>query len=390
MKYSSRVTNLAESATIAISMLAQELQRQGKDILNFSTGEPDFDTPRAIKNAAIQALNEGFTKYTPVAGILELRKAIAGKLKRDNNLDYEPSEILVSNGAKQSLFNAIQALIEEGDEVIIPVPYWVTYPEIVTYSWGKNVFINTKESDGFKITPQMLKAAITPKTKMLVLTTPSNPTGMVYSKEEILALYEVIKDTNILVLSDEMYEKLVFDGSFCAVASLNEDLLNRTIVVNGLSKSVAMTGWRIGYLATKDKKLIKMMDNLQSQCTSNINSITQKASLVALDGSVDGEIEKMRLAFVERCNFAFEAINKINGLSVIKPQGAFYLFINIQEITQDSMQFCKDLLERQGVALVPGVAFGMDGYVRLSFACSLEQIKAGIKRIEAFVDSYKK
>ncbi len=385
MQFSNRVMNLSESATIAVSTLAQELKAQGKDILSFSTGEPDFDTPQAIKDAAIKALNEGFTKYTAVAGILELRKAIAGKLKRENHLDYDPSEILVSNGAKQSLFNIFQALIQEGDEVIIPAPYWVTYPELVSYSGGKNVFIHTDETTHFKITPKMLQDAMSDKTKMLVLTTPSNPTGMIYSKEEILDLYEVIKDTQIVIVSDEMYEKLVFDGSFCALASLNEDLLQRTITVNGLSKSVAMTGWRIGYLATKNKELVKMMDNLQSQCTSNINSITQKAALVALNGFVDAEIEEMRLAFQKRCHFAFEAINQIPGLSVLMPQGAFYLFVNIKEITQDSMQFCKKLLQEQGVALVPGVAFGMEGYVRFSFACSLEQIKEGIERIKTFV-----
>ncbi|STP12643.1 aspartate aminotransferase [Helicobacter mustelae] len=387
--YSHRIENLAESATIAISTLAQNLKAQGKDILSFSTGEPDFDTPQCIKEAAIKALQEGFTKYTTVAGILELRKAIAQKLQRENELSYEPSEILVSNGAKQSLFNAFQALIDVGDEVIIPAPYWVTYPELVTYSGGTNVFLSTNESTQFKITPSMLKQAITKKTKMIVLTTPSNPTGMVYTRQEILDIYEVIKDSNIWIISDEMYEKLIFDEKFCSVASINEDMLQRTITVNGLSKSVAMTGWRIGYLASKDKKLVKLMDNLQSQCTSNINSITQKAAITALDGSADQDIEKMRLAFKERRDLAHGLINNIKNLSVMLPQGAFYLFINLSRLPQsDSMQFCKDLLEQEGVALVPGVAFGMEGYARLSFACSKDQILKGIQRIQNFVSRF--
>lgn len=386
MKYSDRVLNLAESATIAISTLAQNLKMQGRDILSFSTGEPDFDTPDSIKEAAIKAIQEGFTKYTPVAGILELREAIAHKLKRENGLEYTPSEILVSNGAKQSLFNIFQALINNGDEVIIPSPYWVTYPELVTYSGGKNIFIPTSQESGFKITPEMLQKNITSKTKMLVLTSPSNPTGMIYSKIEIEKLYEVIKNTDIIIVSDEMYEKLVFDGSFCSIASVNEDLLQRTITVNGLSKSVAMTGWRIGYLASKNKELVKLMDNLQSQCTSNINSITQKASLIALNGGVDKEIEEMRLAFLERCDFIFNQINQIKKISALKPQGAFYLFINIQETGLQSLEFSKQLLEKYGVALVPGVAFGMEGYVRLSFACSMQQLKDGVERIKKFID----
>lgn len=387
MKYSNRVLNLAESATIAISTLAQNLKMQGKDVLSFSTGEPDFDTPNSIKEAAIKAMQEGFTKYTQVAGILELREAIAKKLKRENKLEYMPSEILVSNGAKQSLFNIFQALIDCGDEVIIPAPYWVTYPELVTYSGGKNILVSTSKESDFKMTSEMLQKSITPRTKMLVLTSPSNPTGMIYSRNEIEELYEVIKNTNIIIVSDEMYEKLVFDGSFCSIASVNEDLLQRTITVNGLSKSVAMTGWRIGYLASKNKDLVKLMENLQSQCTSNINSITQKASLIALNGEVDKEIEEMRLAFLERCNFVFNQINQIERLSAIKPQGAFYLFVNIQETGLQSFEFSKQLLEKYGVALVPGIAFGMEGYVRLSFACSMQQLKDGVERIKEFVNS---
>lgn len=388
--YSQKIQNLSESATIAISTLASELKAKGRDVLSFSAGEPDFDTPQVIKDEAIRALNSGFTKYTPVPGIPELREAIAKKLKRENGLSYTSKQVLVSNGAKQSLFNIFQALINDGDEVIIPAPYWVTYPELVIYSGGKPVFITTDENSNFKITAKQLKNAITPKTKILVLTTPSNPTGMVYTKTELTEIAEVLKDTKIWVVSDEMYEKLVYGVKFTSAASISEDMMKRTITVNGLSKSVAMTGWRMGYLATTDDKLVKLMDNLQSQCTSNINSITQKASVVALNGDADRDIEMMRQAFEKRRDLACDLINNIGGLSVQKPQGAFYLFINIKGIARfagDSMKFCSELLSEQGVALVPGSAFGMDGYVRLSFACSTEQIIEGIKRIEKFARS---
>lgn len=386
--YAKRVELLGESTTIAISTLARELKAAGQDILSFSAGEPDFDTPEIIKDEAIRALKSGFTKYTAVAGIPELLEAIKDKLLRENTLAYERNEILVSNGAKHSLFNVFQALVDKDDEVIIPSPYWVTYPELVTFSGGKSVIVQTTQANNFKITPKQLREAITPKTKVFVLNTPSNPTGMVYTKEELESLAEVLKDTNIWVVSDEMYEKLVYGVKFFSVAAVNEDMMQRTITINGLSKSVAMTGWRIGYLACKDKKLVKLMNNLQSQCTSNINSITQKAAIVALKGEANNDIENMRKAFEERMRFACDAINNIQNLNVCEPQGAFYLFINISTLPRygtDSMGFCQALLKEQGVALVPGVAFGMEGFVRLSFACSLEQLKEGITRISQFV-----
>lgn len=386
--YAKRVELLEESTTIAISTLARELKAAGQDILSFSAGEPDFDTPEIIKDEAIRALKSGFTKYTAVAGIPELLDAIKDKLLRENTLAYERNEILVSNGAKHSLFNVFQALINEGDEVIIPSPYWVTYPELVTFSGGKSVIVQTTQANNFKITPKQLREALTPKTKIFVLNTPSNPTGMVYTQEELQSLAEVLKDTDVWVVSDEMYEKLVYGVKFFSAAAVNEDMLQRTITINGLSKSVAMTGWRIGYLACKDKKLVKLMDNLQSQCTSNINSITQKAAIVALKGEANNDVEDMRKAFEERMRFACDAINNIQNLSVCEPQGAFYLFVNISTLPRygaDSMGFCQALLKEQGVALVPGVAFGMEGFVRLSFACSLEQLKEGIARISQFV-----
>ncbi len=388
MKLSSRINSLSESLTIAITFLAKKLKDEGKDILSFSAGEPDFDTPDVIKEEAIKAIKEGFTKYTPVAGIEEVLEAIRDKLKRDNNLEYQTSDIIVSNGAKQSLFNLTQALLEEGDEVIIPSPYWVTYPELVKYAQAKPVFIETDDKSNFKITPKQLKEAITPKTKMLILTTPSNPTGAIYTKEELESLAEVLKGTDIAVVSDEMYEKLVYEGEFCATASVSEDMFNRTITVNGLSKSVAMTGWRFGYLASVNKDLIKAMKKLQSQSTSNINSITQKAAIAGLDGRADEDIERMRKVFKRRRDLAVEMFNQSDKLSVVKPAGAFYLFVNIKKVSNDSMEFCKRLLEEKGVAVVPGVGFGSEGYFRFSFATDEESIKKGIERIKDFVENY--
>ncbi len=388
MKLSSRIESLSESLTIAITFLAKKLKDEGKDVLSFSAGEPDFDTPDVIKEEAIKAIKEGFTKYTPVAGIEEVLKAIKDKLKRDNNLDYKTSDIIVSNGAKQSLFNITQALLEEGDEVIIPSPYWVTYPELVKYAGAKPIFVETDEKSGFKITPNQLQNAITSKTKMLILTSPSNPTGAIYTKEELLALSEVLKGTDIVVVSDEMYEKLVYDGEFCATASINEDMFKRTITVNGLSKSVAMTGWRFGYCASCNEDLIKAMKKLQSQSTSNINSITQKAAIAGLDGRADADIERMRKIFQKRRDLAVDMLNQSDKLSVIKPAGAFYLFVNIKKVSNDSMEFCKRLLEEKGVAVVPGIGFGSEGYFRFSFATDEESIKKGIERIKDFVENY--
>ncbi len=382
---SDRIQTLSPSLTIAITTLAQDLRASGKDVLSFSAGEPDFGTPKRIKEEAIKAINEGFTQYTAVPGILELRQAIAEKLKRDNNLTYAPEDIIVSNGAKHSLFNLFQALINEGDEVIIPAPYWVTYPELVKYASGVPVFIETDDMAHFKITPKQLKEAITPKTKLLILTTPSNPSGAVYSKEELLALAEVLKGTDIVVASDEMYEKLVYGVDFTATASISEDMFQRTVTINGLSKSVAMTGWRIGYLASANKELISVMNKLQSQSTSNINSITQKAAIPALNGEVDEEIETMRKAFKSRMEETIKLFESIDGVSVLKPQGAFYLFVNIKDVSNDSIEFCKGLLQEHGVAVVPGIGFGLEGYFRFSFATDMTTIKEGLRRLDKYV-----
>lgn len=385
-----RVNTLSESITIAISTLAQELKAQGKDVISFSAGEPDFDTPQVIKDAAIRAINEGFTKYTAVDGIPELKAAIAHKLLRDNGLVYKPNQIIANNGAKHSLYNLFASTIQSGDEVIIPAPYWVTYPELVQYCGGTVVEIMTDDESGFKITPEQLKNALTPNTKMIILTSPSNPTGAVYSREELTALGKVLEGTKVIVASDEMYEKLIYDGEFVSAASVSDDMYQRTVTINGLSKSVAMTGWRFGYMAAANTEIIQATKKLQSQSTSNINSITQKAAIVGLNGDADTDIESMRQAFKVRRDEAVKLFNEIDGLSVLSPAGAFYLFVNIKAISNDSMEFCKGLLEDQGVAVVPGLGFGSEGYFRFSFATDIESIREGIKRIATYVAAQRK
>lgn len=384
-----RVNTLSESITIAISTLAQELKAQGKDIISFSAGEPDFDTPKVIKDAAIRAINEGFTKYTAVDGIPALKSAIALKLKRDNGLEYKADQIIANNGAKHSLYNLFACTIQAGNEVIIPAPYWVTYPELVQYCGGTVIEIMTDDASGFKITPEQLKNALTPKTKMLILTSPSNPTGAVYTRDELTALGKVLEGTDIIVASDEMYEKLIYDGEFVSAAAVSDDMFKRTVTINGLSKSVAMTGWRFGYMAAANTEIIQATKKLQSQSTSNINSITQKAAIVGLNGEADADIETMRQAFMARRDEAVQLFNDIDGLSVLSPNGAFYLFVNIKKISNDSMTFCKELLEEQGVAVVPGIGFGSEGYFRFSFATDIDSIRSGIKRIATFVATKK-
>ena len=386
MRIAKRMENLSPSVTMAITALGRELKAQGRDILSFSAGEPDFNTPDVIKEAAIKAIKDGHTKYTAVEGITETKQAICDKLKKDHGLEYNLDEIIISNGAKHSLFNLFQALIEEGDEVIIPAPYWVTYPEQVKFSGGTPVILETDDSTSFKITPEQLKNAITDKTRILLLNTPSNPTGAVYTKEELTALGKVLEGTDILVFSDEMYEKIMFDNQkFCTCAEVSEDMFKRTVTINGLSKAVAMTGWRFGYIATPNKELVKTMTKLQGQSTSNVNSITQHAAISALRGDADETIEMMRAEFEKRRDAAIENFNKIEGLSCVKPLGAFYLFVNIKGVTSDSMEFCSKLLEKDGIAVVPGLAFGTEGYFRFSFATDLDTILNGIKRIEKFI-----
>ena len=386
IKIAKRMSLLEPSSTIAISTKAGELKASGKDVISFSAGEPDFDTPQKIKDAAIRALEEGKTKYTPVGGTPAIKKAIVAKLKRDNNLDYELDEVCVNVGAKHSLFNVFAALIEEGDEVIIPAPYWVTYPELAKYYGGVSVVVQTSADNKFKLTPNELKKAISTKTKALILTSPCNPTGSTYSKQELKELAEVLKGSNVVVISDEIYEKIIYTNEkFTSTASINDDMLSRTITINGLSKCVSMTGWRFGYVACKDKQLIKDITKLQSQSTSNICSITQEASIVGLSSELDADINKMKEAFRARRDLAVSLLNKIDNLNVIAPDGAFYLFVDISKIEKDCFKFCSELLQDKFVALIPGGAFGMSGYFRLSFVASDEDIKEGISRIGDFI-----
>jgi len=389
MRLSKRVSRISPSITIAISTLAKEMKARGEDVISLSAGEPDFDTPKVVKDRTIKAINDGFSKYTAVPGAPEVLKAIQSKLKRDNGLNYETNQIITNVGAKHSLFNVFQSIIDEGDEVIIPIPAWVSYPEIVKICDGTPVSVTTKAENNFKITPNELKSAITPHTKALVLCSPNNPTGSVYSKDEIIALGEVLKGTEILVLADEIYEKIIFEPKFTAIASVSEDMFKRTITINGLSKCGAMTGWRFGYTACAIDELNAAMRALQSQSISNITSIVQMGALPSLLGESDDDIEMMRKAYQERRDYAVAALNAIDGLSVNKPDGAFYLFVNCQKIEPDSMKFCQKLLETAKVACVPGIGFGLDGYFRLSFATDLESIKKGIERIANFVKSYK-
>lgn len=385
-----RAKSIKESVTIAISAKAKEMKANGIDVISLSAGEPDFDTPEIIKSAVKVALSQGCSKYTPVQGTPEVLQAIKTKLKKDNNLEYETNEIITNIGAKHSIFNIIQAMIEQGDEVIIPAPYWVSYPEIVKFAGGTPVIINTDESSKFKITAGQLKNAITPKSKLLILNSPSNPTGSIYTKEELSQFAEILKDTNIVVISDEIYEKLVFDGEFCATASISEDMLKRTITINGLSKCGAMPGWRFGYMACKIPELTKAVKSIQSQSTSNISSIVQAGAIPGLLGESNEDVEKMNKAYKERRDYAVKAINDIKGLKALKPDGAFYIFVNCSEIEKDSMKFCKDMLSEAKVAVVPGIGFGLDGYFRMSYATDLDSIKKGIDRIAKFVENYKK
>ncbi|TQR31329.1 pyridoxal phosphate-dependent aminotransferase [Campylobacter sp. MIT 99-7217] len=387
---SKRSQTLGESLTLAITALANDLKAKGEDVLSFSAGEPDFDTPQIIKEAAIKAIEQGCGKYTAVAGLPSVLEAVQFKLKNDNGLSYETSEIITNVGAKHSLFECIQCLVEEGDEVIIPVPFWVSYPEMVKYSGAKPIFVYTDEKNGFKMTADELKNAITSKTKILMLNSPSNPVGSVYTKDELKALAKVLEGTNIIVLSDEMYEKLCYDDfKFHAFASVSEDALKRTVTINGLSKCAAMPGWRFGYMASKNKELNAAVKRLQGQSTSNICSITQHAATAALLGKANEDVEKMRIEFQKRRDKACELLSKIDTISFYKPEGAFYLFINISKLQKDSMKFCQQLLEQKKVAVVPGVGFGMDGYFRFSYATSMDNIIKGIERISDFIQNYK-
>ena len=393
MNYSTKNMSIAQSPTLAIDSKFKEMKANGVDVVGFGTGEPDFDTPQYIKDAAIKAISDGVTKYTPAAGTLPLRKAVAEKFKKDNGIEYKPNQIVISNGAKHSLVNAMNAILNPGDEVIIPAPFWVSYPEMVKMADGTPVIIYTTEESGFKFTIEQLEAALTSKTKALILNSPSNPTGAVYTMDEIVKIADFCVEHNIIVISDEIYEKLIYEGEHFSIASLNDKIKDLTITINGVSKSYAMTGWRIGFAAANDK-IASIMSNIQSHASSNPNSIAQAATLAALEGPQD-EIEKMRKTFEERRNYMVDRISGIDGVSCMNPAGAFYIMMDIRGLygkkingkTIDSADsFAELFLEEEKVAVVPGTGFGIDGYVRWSYATSLENIKEGLDRLEKFIN----
>jgi aspartate aminotransferase len=386
MKLAARVSQVTPSITLAIAAKAKAMKAEGIDVCSFSAGEPDFDTPAHIKAAAAKALEEGKTKYGPAAGEPKLREAIANKLKSDNGLDYKPENVLVTNGGKHSLYNLIVALIDPGDEVIIPAPYWLSYPEMVTLAGGKSVIVHTDASTGYKITPEQLKKAITPKTKLFVLNSPSNPTGMVYTPEEIKALAKVIVDADIFVVSDEIYEKILYDGAeHISIGSLGADIFARTLISNGFAKGYSMTGWRLGYLAGP-LEIIKAASTIQGHSTSNVCTFAQYGAIAALESSQDC-VEEMRQAFAKRRQVMYDRLNAIPGLSCPKPDGAFYLFPDISKTGLKSLEFCNALLEELQVAVIPGVAFGADSNIRLSYATDMATIEKGMDRLEKFVRS---
>ncbi|MBI4373495.1 MAG: pyridoxal phosphate-dependent aminotransferase [Deltaproteobacteria bacterium] len=385
MKLSERSQRIKPSPTLAIDAKAKEMQAQGIDVISFGTGEPDFDTPDHIKEAAIQALRAGKTKYTPIGGIPELKDAIIAKFKRDNGLTYSRDEILVSVGGKHALYNIFQAILDPGDEVLIPSPHWVSYPDQVLLSDGRPVILETKEGDGFLLRPEPLEKAITKKTRAVVLNSPSNPTGSAYPRKRLEEISEILVGHNLLCISDEIYEKIVYDNfRFCSVASLNEKIKALTITVNGASKVYSMTGWRMGY-AAGPKEIIQAMTKIQGQVTTNINSATQWACVAALNDSQDF-LKKWVAEFQKRRDFIVKGLNSIPGITCSNPQGAFYVFPNISACLKGKIRgsddFCKYLLEKSQVACVPGTGFGAEGFIRLSYATSMKNIEEGLKRIK--------
>src|SRR6476469_130172 len=386
IKLAARVGEVSPSITLAIAAKAKAMKAEGIDVCSLSTGEPDFDTPEHVKAAAKQALDEGKTKYGPVAGEPLLKAAIARKLRDDNNLNYQPENIIVTNGGKHSLYNLMMALIEPGEEVIIPAPYWLSYPEMVKLASGKPVIVRTDASTGYKITPEQLSRAITPKTKLFVLNSPSNPTGMVYTLAEIKALAEVIVDRDILVVADEIYEKIIYDGAqHVSIGSLGKEIFDRTLISSGFAKAYSMTGWRIGYLAGPIE-LIKATSTIQGHSTSNVCTFAQYGAIAALESSQES-VEKMRLAFAERRQVIFELLDAVPGISCIKPDGAFYMFVNISKTGMNSLEFCDAFLEQQQVAVIPRIAFVADDHIRLSYATDLGTIKKAVERLDKFVRS---
>ncbi len=390
MKLAERAQNISPSPTLSIDAQAKKMTAGGIKVINFGAGEPDFDTPENIKQAAVMAIANGMTKYTPVAGIEPLRQAIVKKLAEDNGLQYEPSQIVVSAGAKHSLYNVFQVLCQEGDEVILPAPYWVTYLEQIKLTGAKPVIVPTTVENGFKLTPAQLQSSITPNSRLFVLNSPSNPTGVVYTKAELEALGEILEKNNITIISDEIYEKLIYDGGrHVSIASLSSGLKDLTVVINGVSKSYAMTGWRIGYAAAP-QPVAKAMADLQSHSTSNPTSIAQAASLEALTGTQES-VQQMVAEFVKRRDYMVDRLTAIPGVQCNRPGGAFYVFPDVKalmgksyasEAINSATDLARLLLEKEHVAIVPGVAFGNDNCFRLSYATSMDNIREGLDLIE--------
>jgi aspartate aminotransferase len=384
-----RVSALTPSTTLAITAKAKEMKAQGIDVIGLGAGEPDFNTPQHIIQAAYDSLVEGHTKYTPSGGTAQLKDAVINKFKQDQNLTYNPSEIIVTSGAKHALYTLFQVLLDEGDEVIIPTPYWVSYPEQVKLAGGNPVIVEGKQENSYKITPEQLSDSITERTKAVIINSPSNPTGMIYSSDELKALGQVCLENNVLIVSDEIYEKLVYDGnSHTSIAELSEELKKQTIIINGVSKSHSMTGWRIGY-AAGNETIIKAMTNLASHSTSNPTTTSQYGAVAAYMGDQQ-PVEDMRKSFQERLNIVFEKLNNIPGFDCIRPQGAFYLFPNVKEAArltgyENVDIFVQALLEEAKVAVIPGSGFGSEDNIRLSYATSLDSMEQAIARIHEFV-----
>ena len=383
MEISARAAQLTPSLTLSIDSKAKAMKAEGIDVCGFGAGEPDFDTPDHIKAAAIAALEAGFTKYTPSAGLPELRQAIAEKLEADNQISYRPSQIIVSSGAKHSCYNAILATCQAGDEVLIPSPYWVSYPDMVKLAGAEPVIVPTTERNGWKMRAADFENAMTPRTKMLILNTPGNPTGAVYTREELEAIVEVAAEEDIYILSDEIYEKLVYDDvKHVSVASLSQEAYDLTITVNGFSKAYAMTGWRLGYLAAPEA-VAKAVDSIQSHSTSNPTSFAQKGAVAALKGDQQA-LADMRDEFSMRRNYMYDRITKIPNITAVKPEGAFYILVNISQLGLSSQNFADRLLSKANVAVIPGAAFGDDRTIRLSYATSIDIIKKGLDRFQDF------
>jgi aspartate aminotransferase len=397
MMLSKKAMKISPSLTLAITAKAKKMKAEGIDVIGFGAGEPDFNTPKNIQQAAIKAIEAGQTRYTAASGIIELKEAVVNKFKKDNNLTYKTSQIIISTGAKQCLANIFQAILNPGDEVLIGAPYWVSYPELVQLADGVPTFVDTEESNSFKLTIEALEKAVTKNTKAMILNSPNNPTGTAYTKEELEKIATFAQKHDIIIISDEIYEKLLYgESGHISIASLSEDAYNRTIVINGVSKAYAMTGWRIGYAAASEK-ITSLMSNIQSHTTSNPCSISQYASVEALNGD-QSEVEKMKQEFKKRRDFMVDRINSINNLSCVKPEGAFYVMVNISKvlnkevdgkIIKDSLTFSDLLLEKEKVAVIPGIAFGVDDFIRLSYATSMENIEKGLNRIEDFVNGIK-